>query len=144
MLPNLFYDGNCGLCARSVQWVLAHERQRTNLVFLPLAGPSADALRVRHPELASIDSLIWHDKDDATGDRVRTKSGAVLEVLSYVGGGWRVLALLGALVPRPVRDAAYDLVARHRHGLADSTDCLIPTAQQRRRFPEMPASPPDP
>jgi predicted DCC family thiol-disulfide oxidoreductase YuxK len=136
--PTLYYDGNCGLCARSVQWVLAHERQRADLVFLPLAGPSADALRARHPDLGAIDSLIWQGGGNGAGQRVRAKSAAVLEVLHYIGGGWRLIAWLGALVPRAWRDAVYDLIARHRHGLADSEHCLLPTAQQRRRFPELP------
>src|SRR6266545_4057289 len=41
----------------------------------------------------------------------------VLDMLRRLGGGWRVLAALFGLVPRPLRDAAYDFVARVRFRL---------------------------
>jgi predicted DCC family thiol-disulfide oxidoreductase YuxK len=45
--------------------------------------------------------------------QVFVRSGAVLRVLRRLGGGWHLLRI-GGLIPRRVRDALYDLVARHR------------------------------
>ena len=45
--------------------------------------------------------------------RVFTKSGAVLRVAIELGWPWRALAVF-LVVPPPLRDAVYDLVARHR------------------------------
>jgi predicted DCC family thiol-disulfide oxidoreductase YuxK len=56
-------------------------------------------------------------------------------VLERLGGGWRVLARLGGLVPRPIRDAVYDLVARVRYrvfGRKDDACPIIPEALRSR------------
>lgn len=112
------------------------------LRFASLEGPNGSDVRARHPELEGVDSIIWYDPlgRDRT-DRVLARSDAVLEVLQYLGGGWRVLAVLGRAVPRAFRDAAYDLVARHRRRLASNDVCVVPTPEQRERFPELATAP---
>jgi predicted DCC family thiol-disulfide oxidoreductase YuxK len=134
--PVLLYDGTCGFCARSVQFVLDHERDRHSLTFARLAGALGDDLRRRHPALASVDSVIWFEPaDDAGGGTAFVRSAAVLRVLRYLGGGWRVLGLLGTIVPRSLRDWLYDVVARRRRTLVRrSPSCLVPSAEQRKRF----------
>jgi predicted DCC family thiol-disulfide oxidoreductase YuxK len=44
-----------------------------------------------------------------------------------------VLAALGRVVPRPVRDTVYNAIARRRLSLA-APRCLLPTAEERARF----------
>ncbi len=61
------------------------------------------------------------------------RSDAVLRAGRYLGGLWAGLALIGALVPRVIRDQLYRWVARHRHRLGGPA-CLIPTPEQRIRF----------
>jgi predicted DCC family thiol-disulfide oxidoreductase YuxK len=62
---------------------------------------------------------------------------------TYLGGGWRWMARVGRLVPRKLRDAVYDLVARNRHRLARRSErCLLPTPEQRRRFLDGPDAEP--
>jgi predicted DCC family thiol-disulfide oxidoreductase YuxK len=130
----LLYDGTCGLCARSVQFVLAHERAPGTLRFAPLDGATGRAIRAAHPELDGVDSLIWVDPTESSA-RVLVRSTAVLEVARYLGGIWRVLGAVGRLVPRALRDATYDLVARHRQQIAGRADaCLLPSVEQRGRF----------
>ena len=46
-----------------------------------------------------------------------TRSTGALHVLGRLGGAWRAWAALFGIVPRPVRDAAYDLIARVRFRL---------------------------
>jgi predicted DCC family thiol-disulfide oxidoreductase YuxK len=131
--PVLLYDGDCGFCARSVALVLRHERRHT-LRFAALASPFGRRILDRRPELAGVDSMVWVDFD-AGGEprRTRVRSAAALRVCRYLGGAW---VLFGGLVviPRPVRDGLYDLVARHRHRLADPAACLRPSPEQQRRF----------
>ena len=136
--PILLYDGTCGLCARSVQFVLQHERRAKTLRFASLQGATGTAVRRRHPELESVDSVIWYAPAESSGaERVLVKSNAALEVLSYLGGGWRALAMLSRMAPRVLRDAVYDLVARHRHKLAGGDVCVLPTPEERVRFLDM-------
>lgn len=132
--PLLLYDGTCGFCARSVQFVLRHEGQRRTLRFAPLEGPTGIAVRARHPELAGVDSLIWVEPASSRGgERLLVRSRGARAVARYLGGIWRVLGTLGGLVPPRLLDAAYDWLARHRHGIA-APACLLPTPEQRRRF----------
>jgi predicted DCC family thiol-disulfide oxidoreductase YuxK len=134
--PLLLYDGSCGFCARSVQFVLAHEGPRRSLQFASLQGPTGQEVLTRHPELLRVDSLIWYEPsapDGRRAERVLVRSSAVLAVAAYLGRGWRILGALGWLVPRVARDAVYRWVARHRHSLA-AEFCVLPSAEQRRRF----------
>jgi predicted DCC family thiol-disulfide oxidoreductase YuxK len=134
--PILLYDGSCGFCARSVQFVLDHERERRFLRFTSLQSDLGDALRRHDAALAAIDSVIWYEAGDRAGTAtVFVRSDAVIRVLRYLGGGWSALAAAASIVPRPVRDWIYDLVARHRRRLLRSSpSCLMPTPAQRARF----------
>jgi predicted DCC family thiol-disulfide oxidoreductase YuxK len=49
-----------------------------------------------------------------SGGALRTRSNACIYVLRRLGGPWKIAAALLAAVPRPLRDAAYNLVARAR------------------------------
>jgi predicted DCC family thiol-disulfide oxidoreductase YuxK len=134
----LLFDGTCGFCARSVQFVLRHETRRCTLHFASLQSEFGTELRRNHPELERVDSVIWFEPGDARHPKVlAVRSAAVFRVLHYLGGVWSVLATLGRLVPRVIRDAMYDLVARHRQQLArGGPSCLLPSPAQRARFIE--------
>ena len=130
----LLYDGTCGFCADSVQLVLRHDRRGT-LRFAALQGAFGQAVRARHPELSRADTVVWVEPASRGRDeRVLLRSDAALKVAGYLGG-WFRLARVGAVLPRPLRDAAYDLVARHRHQLSgDGPSCLVPGPDVRARF----------
>jgi predicted DCC family thiol-disulfide oxidoreductase YuxK len=133
MTPVLLYDGTCGFCAESVQTILRHDRRGT-LRFAPLQGELGAAVVSRHPELESVDSMIWVESASGSAERVTVRSSAALRVAAYLGGIWRVL-LLGYVLPAPIRDALYDFVARHRHHLMGHRDnCLVVTPELRSRF----------
>jgi predicted DCC family thiol-disulfide oxidoreductase YuxK len=130
----LLYDGTCGFCADSVQLVLRHDRRGT-LQFASLQGAFGQAVRARHPELSHADTVIWVEPASSSrGERVLLRSDAALKVAGYLGG-WFQLTRVAAVLPRRLRDAAYDLVARHRHQLSgDGPSCLIPGPEVRARF----------
>jgi predicted DCC family thiol-disulfide oxidoreductase YuxK len=136
--PILLYDGTCGFCARSVQFVLERERPgsaATRLRFATLAGPFGDAIRTKFPAVASEDSVIlFLPPDRQHPARVLLRSDAALEVAVSVGGPIAILARLARLAPKAIRDSAYNLIARHRHRIAGAQSCLVPTADQRSRF----------
>lgn len=132
--PLLIYDGDCAFCARSVRLILRFDRRRT-VRFAARDGVHGAAVRARHPALASVDSLLWVE-GRAAGARevVRTHADAALAAARYLGGGWTVLAVLGGLVPRPVRDAVYRLIARNRHRLGGgAAACVVFTPEERAR-----------
>jgi predicted DCC family thiol-disulfide oxidoreductase YuxK len=131
--PVLLYDVACGFCAESVQTVLRHDSRRV-VRFAPLGGVYGAGLVARHPELQSVDSMIWVEPEPDRSERVFVRSAAALRLAAYLGGVWRVL-LLGYLLPPSARDALYDFVARHRHRLAGRQDsCIVVPPELRSRF----------
>jgi predicted DCC family thiol-disulfide oxidoreductase YuxK len=131
----LLYDGSCGLCSRTVRFVLEHERSRS-LRFARLQGSIADEIFERHPNARDIDSVVlFEPSSEKKGEKVRIRSDAALRVAAvHLAGAWRLLAL-GYLVPRPIRDAVYDFIARHRHRIAGNAACFTPTdSDSRSRF----------
>jgi predicted DCC family thiol-disulfide oxidoreductase YuxK len=129
----LLYDGDCGFCAGSVQFMLRHERldQRERLHFAPLQGSLGQAVRAGlGDDQSTLQSVIWVRGTDRS---VLTRSDAALEALTHLGGLWMALAACARLVPRTLRDAVYDQIARRRFSLA-APACLVPPADQRARF----------
>ncbi len=128
--PILLYDGGCGVCSESVQWILKHERQHT-LRFVPLEATLGGELRTLARVAATLDSVLWLELRDGLV-RVDIRSAALLQVLAYVGGPWRLLTVL-RIVPRFIRDACYRAFAKVRYRVRDRS-CLVPTAEERARF----------
>lgn len=128
----LLYDGLCGFCNTTVQFIMGHE-SRPVLLFAPLQGTFAAGVIGRHPELKKVDSLVWIEGEGA-GERVKVRSAAALQVAWYMGGVWRMLMLLW-LIPRPLRDFAYDQFAlRRSRFFGRYGSCPVPDKSVRARF----------
>jgi predicted DCC family thiol-disulfide oxidoreductase YuxK len=131
--PVLLYDGLCGFCDRTVQLVLRFER-RDAMQFAALEGEFAREVLDRHAGLRDVDSLILVEPSADGMERVRVRSDAVLALARYLGGAWRALTIF-RLVPRPLRDLAYDVFARHRYRVFGRySACPIPPPEVRARF----------
>ena len=127
--PVLLYDGLCGFCDRTVQFILARDPGGA-MNFAPLRGEFAGEVVRRHPALLAVDSLILV----ADSALPLVKADAVLGIASYLGWPWKAVGVL-RIVPRFIRDLAYDLFARHRYRLFGRYDsCPIPDAAVRARF----------
>jgi predicted DCC family thiol-disulfide oxidoreductase YuxK len=122
--PILYFDGTCAFCARSVRFLLERDHRRRTLRFAPRAGAAGRALEARHPGLAEVSSLLWVEPDGAR-ERVITHSTAALYAARYLGGVWGALGTLGLLVPRPIRDAVYGVIARNRHRFAGRGEVCV-------------------
>jgi predicted DCC family thiol-disulfide oxidoreductase YuxK len=72
--------------------------------------------------------------DPRGGERLLSKSRAVLHLLRGLGAPWSAIAL-AAPVPTRLLDAGYDLVARHRYRIFGRSEaCLMPRPEWRDRF----------
>ncbi len=109
--PHLvFYDGACGFCHASVRFLLREDVDGRAFRFAPLQG-ALFARSVGEAERAHLpDSIVLRAADGS----LRVRSAALLESGAALGGLWRPLAALARLVPRALRDAVYDGVARVR------------------------------
>lgn len=117
----VFYDGGCGLCHRAVRFAAAEDRRPVPLRFAPLWGDTFQEALPADARAGLPRSLVLQ-----AGGRLHTRSGATARLLQLLGGCWRPLGRLLLLVPRPVRDAAYDAVARMRHRLIRSPEAACP------------------
>ena len=127
--PIFVFDGFCALCSGSARFVMRHD-PKARFRLLPAQSPLGQAL-YRHYRLdpGRLDSVILLAKG-----RAYLRSDAVVRVATILGWPWRAAALL-LLVPRRLRDAAYDLVARNRFRWFGRLDtCARPTPDQARRF----------
>lgn len=124
----IYFDGVCGLCDRFVQFVIRHDRAG-RYRFAPLQGSTA---RERVP--STLDPEASQTVIFEAGGRFRLRSDAALAILVGLGGAWRLAGLL-RVVPRPLRDAGYDLVARHRsRWFGRRAECRVPQPAERDRF----------
>ena len=137
-LPVLLYDGECGLCTRSVQTILDVERV-PSVRFAALQGDTGQALLRRHPVApleGPFESLILVTDHAGPRERVAQQWDAVCGIGRRMGSPWRVLARLGQLfVPRTLANLGYDLVSKNRMRVfGPATQCKLPTPEQRARF----------
>lgn len=132
MVERLFYDGHCGLCHRSVLFVLHHDPAGRTFRFAPLGGPTFLSTLSEAERTGLPDSIVVQAADG----RLLLRSRAAAHVLRRLGGGWQVLGSLVLVVPRPVADFVYDFVARIRHRLFDRPvdACPLVPADLRGRF----------
>lgn len=127
--PIIFYDGVCGLCDGLVQFVMRRDRAGI-FRFAPLQGAIAAQILPAHGKNpGDLESLYV-----LAGGRVRERADAVLHVLRLLGLPCSALSVIG-LLPRPVLDLGYRLVARYRYRLFGRYEaCPLPDPQLRDRF----------
>ena len=123
----LFYDGECGVCSRLVQFAMPRTLD-ADLLFAPLQGQTAMDLveeEYRH-DLSTV--IMYHEGE------VYYKSEAIFKLSTMMGGIW-ALAPIFRIIPRPIRDYLYDAFARIRHRVMPYKDtCRLPTAEESQRF----------
>jgi predicted DCC family thiol-disulfide oxidoreductase YuxK len=123
--PVVLYDGECGLCHRSVKFLL--ERDRNRLWYAPLQGETAAALRAEHPAIPqTLESVVLVD-----GGKVHLRSKAFLYVAKYLPRPWR-WAYHFRWLPAVVLDLGYRVIASLRYRIWGKYDsCQRPTADQQ-------------
>jgi predicted DCC family thiol-disulfide oxidoreductase YuxK len=132
--PVLLYDGVCAVCNKSVQTILKHDRQGT-MRFAALQSDYGAAALERHPDLKGVDSVIFLEPAADNGnERAYARSTAALKVASYLGGIWKFF-FVAYILPKPLRDALYDFVARNRYKVFGKHEsCMLPPPNSRARF----------
>ena len=127
--PLIVFDGFCVLCSANAQFVLRHDREAA-FRLTTAQGPIGEAL-YRHYGLASGD---YETLLVLSQGRLLTHSDAAIAIGEGLGWPWRAARVL-RLVPRPVRDALYRLVARNRYRLfGRRTSCWMPSDEDRARI----------
>jgi predicted DCC family thiol-disulfide oxidoreductase YuxK len=126
----ILYDGICVFCSRWIRFVAARDRERR---FRFTAIQSVYGTR-----LAQAFGINPQDPDTNAvirGGVARLKSDGALTVLSSLPG-WNWTRLFLA-IPRPLRDAVYNFIARNRYRIFGRYEaCFVPDAEFRDRVME--------
>ncbi len=122
--PLFIYDGQCIMCSGFVRWLIEQDKAGRIRV-TPAQGPVGRGLYAHlgiAPERFDTHLLLIDGE-------VFGRSDAAIGLLRLLGGGWNLLALAGQLMPRRLRDAAYDWLARNRYRIRGRRDsCWRPDA----------------
>lgn len=125
--PIVFYDGECGFCNRTVQFILDRER-RPELYFCALQSDSAkDFFSKRNLPEPDFSTFYYFN-----GTQLFFKSGGALRVCSRLKFPWLLMPVF-LVVPPFIRNGVYDFIAGRRKSLANQ-QCALPTPEQRKRF----------
>jgi len=124
--PIVFFDGECGLCSRSVQFIIKHDP--TNLFyFCPL---QASIAREIIPEgFLKAETVILYENQ-----QVYTKSSAAFRILKKLKTNWRIL-LVFSVLPNVITDLVYTIVAKYRKRLFKTPPtCQLPSPELLKRL----------
>ena len=130
------FDGVCNLCNGAVRFIVKRDRKR-RFQFAWLQSASGREWIQKYDEDAGReDSIVL-----VYGDKVFTRSSAVLQIFKILGGGWRLLYFF-IVIPKGMRDAMYDFIARNRYKwFGKKASCELPDGiNLRDRFVDWPDS----
>ena len=124
----VFFDGVCGLCNVSVDFILArdtHQRFR----FAPLQGETA-LQELPSGDREQLDTLVL-----LTERGTYRRTAAVVRILWRLPGVWPILGALLWVIPGPLRDLGYRIVSANRlRWFGKKETCRLPTPEERERF----------
>jgi predicted DCC family thiol-disulfide oxidoreductase YuxK len=125
----VLFDGVCHFCDAAVRFIIARD-PTGRFRFASLQSPLAERLlEGRGCASDARDSIVLIE-----GEACFERSTAALRIARRLRWPWPILAV-GLLVPRPMRDAAYDFVANRRYRWFGRREhCRIPGPEERARF----------
>ncbi len=138
----VLYDGVCGLCNGLNQFLLKRD-PNDRFRFASLQSEFAASLLKRY-DINAVDlDTIYVVADYAQpGQRLLARSDAILHVLGRLGGVWSFFRI-GRVLPKRLRDALYNVVARNRYRVFGKYEvCLMPEGKYRKKFLDLVATPP--
>lgn len=125
-LKIVFYDGDCGFCNKSVQFVL--KNGKTNEIHFSALQSDFSKSFFKNQQLPEPDLSTFYFWDAS----MYSKSTGALKVLNYIKFPYSLLKI-GWLLPQKMRDIVYDFIAKRRHKLAAGF-CVLPSEEERKRF----------
>ncbi|MCU7667382.1 thiol-disulfide oxidoreductase DCC family protein [Bacillus thuringiensis] len=124
----ILFDGECNVCDRSVQFII--KRDPIGLFkFASMQSDIGKELLNKYNAPNDLSSLVLIENNNCY-----LKSSAALRVSKNLKGAWKLLYFL-LVVPKPLRDYFYSIIAKNRYkwfGKKDS--CMLPSPEIRKRF----------
>lgn len=124
----VFFDGVCGMCNRTVDFIIQRDRHN-RFLFAPLQGETA-AEQLEASDTETLGSIVLQKGDDSY-----RRSTAIVRILWGLGGIWAFWAALMWLIPWPLRDLGYKIIGANRYRFFGKKEaCRMPTPDERAKF----------
>jgi predicted DCC family thiol-disulfide oxidoreductase YuxK len=125
----VLFDGTCAFCERSVRFIATRD-PAGYFRFGASQTPAAAALLARHGTTReAARSLVLIE-----GGEVYLRSTAALRIARRLTFPWSAAGAL-LVIPRPLRDGVYRLIAAVRHRVAGTSNaCVVPPPEIRGRL----------
>jgi predicted DCC family thiol-disulfide oxidoreductase YuxK len=127
--PIILFDGVCNLCNRSVQCVIKHDPEHV-FRFASLQSPFGQKIISGH-HLPSSDYnsfILFAD------NKIFIRSTAALMVAKKLKGLVKLLYVF-IVLPKFIRDAVYNLIAKNRYTwFGKETECWLPADELKHLF----------
>lgn len=128
----LFFDGDCSLCNKTVQFIIKHEKNiKEPILFCSLQVTYAkQVLEKYHYNFKELNTLVL-----LVDNKVFYKSDAALNIATYLKSPYRWLTVF-KIVPKFIRDSVYSYVSNNRKKLIKAQFCYMPSPLLKNRFIE--------
>ena len=128
--PLMLFDGVCNLCNGALQFMLRVEKHG-KLQFCTLQSDAAIALLKHLNAPLDLSTVVY-----VVDGNLYTHSTAISLLLRHhARPSWAFLGVLLAVIPKPLRDFGYRVVASNRYKwFGHKETCLMPTPALKARF----------
>lgn len=124
--PVFVFDGYCVLCSSGVVWLMKHAPGQIR--FASAQSPLGVAV-FRHYDVDPDKTYLLIANGTASGE-----STGYLRLCRLLGGRWSLFLVFG-LIPTPLRDWAYRIVASHRYRWFGKVDqCALLSDEQKAQM----------
>ncbi|MBX2910417.1 MAG: thiol-disulfide oxidoreductase DCC family protein [Chitinophagales bacterium] len=125
----ILFDGVCNLCESSVQFILLRDEQ-AYFQFASLQSDSANKVLTQHGlRTSNFDSIVLIENG-----KIYQRSDAALRIAKQLSGAWKLFYAF-IIVPRFIRDAVYNIVAKNRYRwFGKKNECMLPKPEWKHRF----------
>jgi predicted DCC family thiol-disulfide oxidoreductase YuxK len=128
MTKTVLFDGECHFCDQSVQFIIKRD-PKAIYSFASLQSEVGIELLIKYNVPKDINSLVLLE-----GRNYYLKSTAALRICQSLTGIWKLFSLL-LMIPAPIRDFMYEIVANNRYEwFGKKESCNLPSQEIRKRF----------
>ena len=126
--PVILFDGVCNLCNGSVQFILKRDKKQKFLFASLQSGYGQNLLKQFNLPTDIFNSFIFYENG-----KIYTRSTAALKMFEQLKG-WKWVKIFWA-VPKFLRDAVYNLIARNRYKwFGKKEECWVSAPDLKARF----------
>jgi predicted DCC family thiol-disulfide oxidoreductase YuxK len=125
----LLFDAECILCNKSVQYILKHDSKKIFQFASLQSDFGQQTLKKHNLQTDSYSTVLF-----LQNEKLFSKSTAALRAFSKLST-WRKIALCLLIIPTPIRDLVYTIIAKNRKRFfKNEISCLIPTEELKARM----------